>query len=200
MNDLKYLRGLDEESGFMGRGGKKYLERAFGFLFIVILAGLPVGCLVGSEEYDQAARERDEYHNRLQTMRLSNDQLNKDIAVSYAECDALNSQLSILAALSIHDKYTDGLRRAEPAAASTPAGGRNARTTNSQTSTVTTTRPTVNPDRRNEAAQRGSGSQKSGAQQPPAGGGQRGGATTTTAPPPPPPSGAGGGGAIDWGL
>lgn len=196
MNNLRYLRGLDDESGFMGRGGKKFLERVFAFLFIVVLAGLPVGCLVGSEEYDQASRERDEYRSQLQTMRLSNDQLNRDITNIYAECDALNSQLSILAALSIHDKYTDGLRRTEPAVASTPAGNRNTRTTNSQTSTSTTTRPTVSSDRRNNDSQRGSGGQRSGGQQTQAGGGQRGGTTTTA---PPPPSGAGGG-AIDWGF
>lgn len=202
MHNFKYLAGIDEDDSW-GRKFVRRLERSFGFLVILVLVFLPVGCLVGNEDYDQVNREKTEYGSQLQTLRLANDQLNKDIGVLYNECDALNSQLSVLAALSIHDKFTEGLRRNEPTAVQSPSRPTRPPQTRPSTPPQQQSRPRVAPNPppsrqggggAGQTTSRGSG----GAQPGRSGGSQPSGGSGTTTPPPPPPSRSGG--AIDWGM
>lgn len=93
----------------------KTTVKNIGFMFIAALLLLSMGgCLVGGEKYDQAGREAEEYHDSLQDMRLANDRLNRDITVLYDEYESLNSQVTTLAALNLHYKYAEGLKRSEP--------------------------------------------------------------------------------------
>lgn len=173
----------------------KAVERTVGFMFIAVLALLPIGCLADNAEYDKASRDADEYQNQLQSIRLANDQLNRDITALYSECEALNSQLATLAALNIHDRYTEGLKRSEPVAAAAPPPRTRPATPARTTPQTTTTRPRVNTEapapRRDTGGQRGTGTQGGG-------GRQGGGSAPATVPSPPPPSRTDG--AIDWGF
>lgn len=182
MNNMKYLTGLEKK----GNGKLRALERTAGFLFTLILALLTVGCLVDNDDYNQTSREIEEYQVKLQNMRLANDQLNREIIAVYDECEALNSQLAVLAALNIHDKYTDGLKRVEAPAVTPPP---RVRETPRATTPPRTSRPTVNTDtsapRREASGQRGSSGQGSGG---------------SSASPSPPPSPSRTDGAIDWGF
>lgn len=182
MNNLKYLNGLEKQ----GNGKIRALERAAGFLFTLILALLTVGCLVDNDDYNQTSREIDEYQVKLQNMRLANDQLNREIIAVYDECDALNSQLAILAALNIHDKYTDGLKRVETPAVTPPP---RVRETPRAATPPRAARPTVNTDtnasRREASGQSGSSG---------------GSSSSPAANPSPPPSPSRTDGAIDWGF
>lgn len=186
MNNLRNIQGLADG----GRSGRKLIERSFNFFLVAALALFTAGCLVGNDEYDQASRERDDYRSQLQSLRLSNDQMNKDISQLYADCDSLNSQLSVLAALSIHDKYTEGLRRVEtPAPTPTSKPGQTTRPSRGERVRVDT-RP---------SGQSGGGSRGTGSTRGSGGGQQPSGGASTPPPPPPPPSG-GRGGSIDWGF
>ena len=189
MNNMKYLAGVDDN----GARRVKALERFFGLLFILALAALSVGCLVGNEEYDQASREVDEYQSQLQSLRLTNDQLNRDIGNLYEECEALNTQLATLAALSIHDRFTENLKRPEPVV--TPP---QQRPTRPATTPRVTNSGNQTPRANTTPRQGGGGSRGSGSQAGTPRGGQQSGGGAPATPPPPPPRQSGG--AIDWGF
>lgn len=95
------------------RAGNKaldYIKRLGGLGSALTLALMTAAC-VSNDEFDQARMDRDEFRGELQRLHLSNDDLKREIPKTYASCDQITSQLTVMAAMDIHDKYTDKLGR-----------------------------------------------------------------------------------------
>lgn len=82
---------------------------------IFTLALIPGGCLGGNDQAEEARQKRDEYSAALQRLQQANDNLKLEISDTYTSCDLIGNQLTVVAAMNLHDRYTDGLgRRAAP--------------------------------------------------------------------------------------
>ncbi len=178
---------------------RKFLERTVGLGLILLLGLLPGGCLVDNDKYDEAKRQMDQINGELQELHLANDHLNQEIARVYGEYDMLTTQLALLAAMNVHDRFTAGLSRPPAAQPATPQATGAATGRQQPPSTATPPRtPRVTPQtppRSTGGTRSGETGGQRGGQRGGQTGGQRGGQT----PPPPPPSSPGGG-AIDWGT
>lgn len=86
------------------------LNRLAGLALVCALALVSGGC-VGNDELNEARKERDEFRGELQRLHLSNDDLKREISSAYASCDLIGNQLTVMAAMNIHDQYTDKLGR-----------------------------------------------------------------------------------------
>ncbi|UQZ89177.1 hypothetical protein C4J81_08185 [Deltaproteobacteria bacterium Smac51] len=84
------------------------MKPLYHILTVLLALGL-TGCVVGDEEYETARRQRDEYRGQLQELYQTNDKLNKDIALAYAECEALSSKLALVAASDAQREYATDL-------------------------------------------------------------------------------------------
>lgn len=176
--------------------GSRALGRTAGLAGMLILALMTGGCLVSNEEYNEASRKREEYSQELTRLHQANDLMKREVTAIYESCDLISTQLTVLAAMSIHDKFTDGLARARPVLPPPIATGSTSRQS-TQGQGVTTTRG-------QGAGQSTGGRTGSSGSRPsrPSSGGQGGrtGGGTSTPPASPPPSSPGGGGSIDWGF
>lgn len=85
------------------------LARTTGLAMIVITALMAGGCLGRDGEADEARLQMGEYRDELRMIHQSNDVLRREISDTYASCDLIGNQLVLMAAMDIHDKYTDGL-------------------------------------------------------------------------------------------
>lgn len=95
------------------RAGKKalyILNRLAGLALVSTLALISGGC-VSNDELNEAQKQRDEFSGELQRLHLSNDDLKREISATYNSCDLIGNQLTVMAAMNIHDKYTDKLGR-----------------------------------------------------------------------------------------
>jgi|GEM_PF-6091861 len=165
-------------------------------LAAIIMAALVSGaCLVGNDDFDKARLERDKYRDELVRLHESNDILKRDVSTAYESCDLINTQLTVMAAMSIHDRYTSNLGRPVlppplPAAAATQPTNRSTRTQRA-----------VRGEQ--QSGQQGTAG-RTGSRQTSGSGGRTGssgsGGGTRTAPPSTPPANSGGGGSIDWGF
>lgn len=175
------------------------LSRAAALALIVVLALISGGCLVGNEEFDKARLERDEYRGQLVRLHESNDSLKREISEIYESCGLIGSQLTVMAAMNIHDRYTANLGRPIlpppiPAAAAATTSTSTSRPARTQPREVRREQPSSQQP--SAAGRSGSGSRSS------ASGGSRSGSGggTRPAPAPTPPASSGGGGSIDWGF
>lgn len=190
MLDLRYF-SADKMSAAEKR--RRVLEKLACFSLIMLLALSPVGCLVSNDDYEEASRELNQYNERLKTLYLENDRLNLEISRLYNECDLFSSQLSLMAAMNLHDHYTEGLRRPQqPVISTTPKPGNAPKP---PTQTTKPSRPKVNTG--GTTTPRGGGS-SGGTSRPPASPAPA--PAPNPVPPPPPRGGGGGGGSIDWGF
>jgi|GEM_PF-2976334 len=87
-----------------------FWKRLGGLGLVFTLALMPGGC-VSNDELDQVRMDRDEFRGELQRLHLSNDDLKREISQTYASCDQIGTQLTLMAAMNIHDQYTDKLGR-----------------------------------------------------------------------------------------
>lgn len=172
------------------------LGRAAALALILVSALMTGGCLVGNKEYDEVRQKRDEYSSNLQRMHESNDILKREISETYESCDLISSQLVVLAAMTLHDRYTANLGRPilpPPIQATTP--------TPATTSTRSTrTQRAVRGEQSGQQGTAGRTGTSSGSRQTSGSGRSGSSGGTRTTPPPTPPANTGGGGSIDWGL
>lgn len=167
------------------------LARAAALVLLLVAALMAGGCLVGNEEYNEARAKRDEYRSHLQRMHESNDVLKREISEIYESCDLISSQLTVMAAMSIHDRYTANLGRPilpPPISTATPA-------TTPTPGRATRTPRTVRGEQSGQQGTAGRTGTSTGSGRSSSSGGTR-----TTPPPTPPANTGGGGGSIDWGL
>lgn len=101
---------MNRRSKRAGNKALDFLKRLGGLGLTLALALTAVAC-VSNDELDQARMDRDELRGELQRLHLSNDDLKREIPKTYASCDQIVSQLTVMAAMGIHDKYTDKLGR-----------------------------------------------------------------------------------------
>lgn len=180
--------------------GKKalgFLVRMVGLGTILILALAGGGCLVSNDEFDKARLQRDGYLRESQLVHQSNDALKREISEIYESCDLISTQLTVLAAMNLHDQYTAGLSRPRPVLPP-PLPTRNPTAASGQTRRPATNQGVTSPRRQQGATQNtGTG----GTRRPASGGqsGRPGGGGSSPAPQPSPSPGGGGGGSIDWG-
>lgn len=167
--------------------GLKTLSRAAALAAMIMAPLISGGCLVGNDDFDKARLARDEYRDELVRLHESNDILKREVLEIYESCDLISKQLTVMAAMSIHDRYTANLGRPvlpPPIPAAT---------------TTTPSRPARATQRE---VRREQGGQPQGAAGRPGSGSGRAGSSggTPNSPPPAPPVNSGGGGSIDWGL
>ncbi|MDR1044876.1 MAG: hypothetical protein LBP33_07130, partial [Candidatus Adiutrix sp.] len=91
------------------------LKQYLGLALALAMAFLPAGCLVDNEQFDEARRDRDKYLSELKARTEANNQLNLDLTRIYNDYSVLSTQLALTAALTMHDRYTEGLGRPRPA-------------------------------------------------------------------------------------
>lgn len=91
-----------------------FLARTAGLAAILILTLAAEGCLVSNDEFDKARLQRDDFRRESQLVHQANDALKREISEIYESCDLISTQLTVLAAMSLHDRYTAGLARPRP--------------------------------------------------------------------------------------
>jgi len=170
----KYSGLLGVQQKTIGAKALGIFSRTVGLASILILAIIPGGCLVGNDEFNEALISRDEYRGELTLLHESNDSLKREISQTYESCDLITTQLSVLAAMNIHNKFTADLARPRPVLPP-PIDQRPATTTRQTPRQQTPPRqqpqqPQQQPDQKPQQQPRG------------------------------PSSGPSGGGAIDWGF
>lgn len=191
---------LKNNSKSAGEKALSLLVRVAGLATVLILALVAGGCLVSNDEFDKARLQRDEYLRESQAIHQANDALKREISEIYESCDLISTQLTVLAAMSIHDQYTAGLARPRPVLPP-PITTR----TPTATAPTQTRRPAPNQGgattRRPSGDTQNAGTGTGGTRRPPSGGqGGRTGGGNSPAPQPAPSPGGGGGGSIDWGF
>lgn len=146
------------------------------------------GCVVGNDEFEGAKRESDRYREESNATVTGNDQLNKEIAKLYNDCDSLSSQLAMVSSVSMHNRLTADIGKPKPVPQPT------------RPSPTATTRPRSSGDGGGSAAgNRSGGSGRTGGSSSGSGGTGRSGSGSGST------SGGGGsptpasGGSLDWG-
>lgn len=105
-SNLSIVRPKSADGRIWGASG-----RMAGLAMIVISALMAGGCQGRDREADEARLQMDEYRNEVRMINQSNDVLRREISDTYASCELIGNQLMVMAAMDIHDKYTDGLGR-----------------------------------------------------------------------------------------
>jgi outer membrane murein-binding lipoprotein Lpp len=75
------------------------------------------GCLVNSEEFDQARSLKESLRAEVSRLRQDNDQLSHEINRLYSDREILSGHVAMTAAVALHNRLTGGVRPAPPAAA-----------------------------------------------------------------------------------
>lgn len=190
---------LNNNTKSAGEKALGLLARAAGLAAILILTLAAEGCLVSNDEFDKARLQRDDFRRESQLVHQANDALKREISEIYESCDLISTQLTVLAAMSLHDRYTAGLARPRPVLPP-PI------TPRTPTATTQTRRPAANQGgattRRSQGDAQNAGAGTSGTRRSQTGdqGGRTGGGNTPASRPATTPSGGGGGGSIDWGF
>jgi hypothetical protein len=92
--------------------------RLAGAAVLLLAAG---GCLVNSDEYNEARSQKEALRTELAKLRLGNDQLAQDIARLYTDREILSGHVAMIAALTLHNQMTTGFRPAPPPLSAIPA-------------------------------------------------------------------------------
>jgi hypothetical protein len=79
------------------------------------------GCLVDSDEFEEAQRRKENLRAEVSKLRQDNDQLNHEINRLYADREIISGHVAMTAAVALHNQMTAGIRPAQPAAAPAPA-------------------------------------------------------------------------------
>ncbi|MDR2826558.1 MAG: hypothetical protein LBV77_00675 [Candidatus Adiutrix intracellularis] len=82
---------------------------AFVRIILVVSPLFLSGCLAGDDENEQVQRWRDDLRAELQKMHQGNDKLNQEIIRIYTDCEALERQVALQAAVAVHGRYTTNL-------------------------------------------------------------------------------------------
>ena len=78
------------------------------------------GCLVNSEEFDQAQRLKETLWTELSRQRQDNDQLKHEINRLYSDREILSGHVAMTSAVALHNYMTARTRPASPEAAPAP--------------------------------------------------------------------------------